>query len=69
MTIKQKIKMALGYAGISKAELARRGEWTPFNLRQKRQRDTFTLEEKERIAAALGGEWRAEFVFPGGIVI
>lgn len=69
MTIKQKIKMALGYAGISQAELARRVEMTPSNFSQKLQRDTFTLEEMERIAAALGGEWRAEFVFPGGIAI
>ena len=63
------IKMALGYAGISQAELARRVGMTHYNFSPKPQRMTYLLEEKERIAAALGGEWRAEFVFPGGIVI
>lgn len=69
MTIEQKIKMALSYAGISQAELARRINTTPSNLSQKVKRNTLTKEELEQIAAALGGTWRAEFVFPDGPVI
>lgn len=69
MTIEQKIKMVLAYAGISQAELARRLKTTPSNLNQKIKRNTLTHEELEQIASALGGAWRAEFVFQDGTVI
>ena len=68
MTIEQKINMALGYAGISQAELARRIGTTPSNLNQKVKRNTLTYEELQQIAAAIGGEWRAEFVLDNGKV-
>ena len=69
MTTEQQIKMALSYAGISQAELARRLGYTGPNLNQKIKRGTLTREEMERIAAALGGRWRAEFVFDDGTTI
>ncbi len=69
MTIEQKLKMALSYSGISQAELARKIGTTPSNLNQKVKRNTLTKEELERIAVALGGMWRAEFVFQDGTVI
>lgn len=69
MTIEQKLKMALAYSGISQAELARRIGTTPSNLNQKVKRNTLTNEELEQIALALGGSWRAEFVFTDGTVI
>lgn len=69
MTIEQKIKMALSYAGMSQAELARRIGTTPSNLNQKVKRNTITKEEMEEIATALGGRWKAEFVFEDGTVI
>lgn len=69
MTVEQKIRMALSFAGISQAELARRLGTTPSNLNQKVKRNTLTKEELEEIAAALGGSWRAEFVFADGTVI
>ena len=69
MTIVQKLKMALSYSGISQAELARRIGTTPSNLNQKVKRNTLTKEELEKIAVALGGSWRAEFVFEDGTVI
>ena len=69
MTIEQKIKMALAYSGISQAELARRIGTTPSNLNQKVKRNTLTNEELEQIALALGGVWRAEFVFTDGTTI
>ena len=61
--------MALSYAGISQAELARRIGTTSQNLHQRVKRNKFTKEELEEIAAALGGTWRAEFVFDDGTVI
>lgn len=69
MTIEQKLKMALSYSGISQAELARRIGTTPSNLNQKVKRNTLTNEELEQIAAAIGGAWRAKFVFADGTVI
>ncbi len=69
MIIEQKIKMALAYAGISQAELARRIGMTPSNLNQKIKRDTLTYGEMETIAQTLGVSWRAEFVCPDGRTI
>lgn len=66
MTIEQKIKMALSYAGKSQAELARLLGTTPSNLNQKIKRNTLTQEELEKIASMLGGIWKAEFEFPDG---
>ena len=69
MTIEQKINMALAYKGMSQAELARKIGTTPSNFNKKVKRDTLTKEEMEKIARALGGSWRAEFVFENGTVI
>ena len=66
MTIEQKIKTALAYAGISQAELARRLGTTASNLNQKLKRNTITYEEMIKIGEAIGAEWKAEFVFPDG---
>lgn len=69
MTVEQKIKMALSYAGKSQADLARLLNTTPSNLNQKIKRNTLTQEELEKVAKALGGIWRAEFEFPDGTKI
>lgn len=69
MTIEQKINMALAYRGMSQAELARKIGTTPSNLNKKVKRDTLTKEEMEQIARALGGSWRAEFIFENGTII
>ena len=63
------MKKALSDARMSQAELARRIGATPHNVHQKVKRNTLTKEELEQIAAALGGAWRAEFVFEDGTVI
>lgn len=68
MTIEQQINMALAYKGISQAELARRIGTTPSNLNRKVKRNTLTKDEMEKIAQALGGSWRAEFVFDGTVI-
>lgn len=69
MNIEQKINMALSYRGISQAELARRIGNTKSNLNAKIKRNTLTKEDLEKIAEALGGSWRAEFVFDDGETI
>lgn len=69
MTISQKINMAIAYRGISQAALARAIGMTPSNFNQKFKRETFTLEELEQIAKALGGEYFFGFSFPDGTKI
>lgn len=69
MTISQKINMAIAYKGISQAALARAIGMTPSNFNQKFKRETFTQEELEQIAAALGGSYVFGFEFPDGTKI
>ncbi len=69
MTIAQKINMAIAYKGISQAALARAIGMTPSNFNQKFKRETFTQEELEQIAAALGGVYVFGFEFPDGTKI
>ena len=66
MTMEQKINMALAYKGMSQAALARAMETTPSNFNQKLKRGTFTVEEMEKIAAALGAEYFFGFKFEDG---
>lgn len=70
MTKEQKIKMAVAYRGISQAALAKTIGTTPSNFNQKLKRDTFTDEELEKIAEALGAQFRpCAFMFPDGTEI
>lgn len=66
MTIKQKIELAAAYAGISKAEVARRAGWTPQNFNQRIDVGKFTLEELEKIGDALGAPYTCSFTFQDG---
>ena len=69
MNISQKINMAIAYKGISQAALARAIGMTPSNFNQKYKRETFTQEELEAIAKALGGVYVFGFEFPDGTKI
>ena len=66
MTYEQKINMAVAYIGISQSELARRIGLTPQNFNKRTKLGTFSPEEMEKIAEALGAEYRYGFVFPDG---
>ena len=66
MTIEQKIKMLLAYAGISQAELARRLGTSPPNFNFKLKRNTLTYEDLQAIADVIGCTWQADFVFDDG---
>lgn len=69
MNIEQKIKMALAYKGMSQADLARAIGTSPQNFNAKLKKNSFTKEDLDQIAEALGGSWRAEFVFSDGTII
>jgi len=69
MTMEQKINMALAYRGISQAALARTLGTTPSNFNQKLKRETFSVDELEKIATALGGEYFFGFRFGDGTQI
>ncbi|MBQ3168952.1 MAG: helix-turn-helix transcriptional regulator [Clostridia bacterium] len=66
MTMEQKISMALAYKGISQAALAREMGTTPSNFNQKLKRGTFSVEEMEKMAAALGAKYFFGFEFEDG---
>jgi DNA-binding XRE family transcriptional regulator len=69
MKMEQKINMAAAYKGLSQAALARSIDMTPSNFNQKIKRDTFSTEELEKIALALGAVYTATFEFPDGTKI
>jgi transcriptional regulator with XRE-family HTH domain len=69
MNTEQQINMAAAYKGMSQAALARAINMTPSNFNQKIKRDTFTKEELQKIAAALGADYYSYFVFPDGTKI
>ena len=69
MNVEQKIKMAIAYAGVSQAELARKIGQTPSNFNNKLKRDTLTNDELKQIAEALGGAYFFGFEFPDGTKI
>jgi len=63
LTIEQKINMALAYRGMSQAALAREIGTSPANLNQRMKRGSFTSEEMEKIAVALGAKYFFGFEF------
>ena len=69
MTISQKISMLCAYKGISQRKLAEMIGQTSSNFSQKMKRQTFTQEELEQIAAALGCAYVFGFEFPDGTKI
>ena len=66
MTMEQKISMALAYKGISQAALAREMGTTPSNFNQKLKRGTFSVEDMEKMAEALGAKYFFGFEFEDG---
>lgn len=66
MDITQKIKLALTYAGMSEAELARQLGTKPQALNQRMKNGLFSAAELERIARILGAEYEHNFKFPDG---
>lgn len=69
MTAKQIIEMALAYKSISNSELARRLDWSPQLLNKRMNTGKFTVEEWEKIGAALGAKVHIAFEFEDGKVL
>lgn len=66
MDIPTKIKMAEIYAQISESELSRRIGTTPQAFNQRMRTGKFSSSDLEKIAGALGAEFRCCFKFPDG---
>jgi DNA-binding transcriptional regulator YdaS (Cro superfamily) len=69
VTAEQKINMAAAYKGMSQAALARAIGMTPSNFNQKIKRETFSPDEMNAIASALGAVYMVSFEFPDGTKI
>ena len=70
MGMEQRIKAASAYGGMSQAKLAEKIGMTASNFNQKLKRATFTEEELQRIAEALGACFVPfAFQFPDGMKI
>ena len=66
MECRQFVKIATATAGITQAALAARLGWSPQLLNNRMKTGKFTLEEWQRIAAALGADFLIGFQFPDG---
>ena len=66
MTISEQIKVLCVRSDISVAELARRIGTTPQNFNGKMKRESFTVEDLDNIADALGVEFNREFILANG---
>ena len=64
MTISEQIKMLCARLNISSAELARRLGQSPQNFSGKMQRESFTINELDKIATATGTEFSRKFILP-----
>lgn len=69
MDISTKIRLALTYAHISEAELARRIGTSAQALHQRLKTGKFTSAELETIANELGADYVFNFVFEDGTKI
>ncbi len=69
MTVPQKIKMALGYKGMSESELARAIGTSPQAFNQRMKTGKFSSEDMEKIAEALGASYYFGFEFKDGTKI
>lgn len=70
MAKEQKIKTAIAYSGLSQAKTAEAIGMTASNFNQKLKRDTFTDDELQNIAEALGARFQpCAFVFSDGMKI
>lgn len=69
MNLETKIKMAMTFKGITQAQLSEMVGTSPQNFNKKLKRETFSPEELERIAEALGAKYQCYFEFEDGTKI
>ena len=66
MTISEQIKVLCVRCGVSEAELARRLGKSPQSFNSKMKRESFTIEDLDNIADALGVKFNREFILANG---
>ena len=69
MRISEQIKVLCVRCNISNAELARRLNVSPQAFSGKMKRESFTIEDLEEIAEAVGVEFRHDFILDNGDII
>ena len=69
MTARQLVEMALAYAGMSNAELARNLGWSPQLLNKRLNTGKFTIDEWNAIGKAIGAEAEVRFKFQDGKIV
>lgn len=66
MTISEQIKILCVRSNISVSELARRIGTSPQNFNAKLKRESFTIDELEKIARAVESSFERKFVLANG---
>lgn len=66
MTVSEQIKILCIRCGISEAELARRLGKSPQSFNAKMKRQSFTIDDLEKIANSLGVEFERRFILDNG---
>ncbi|MDE7432960.1 MAG: helix-turn-helix transcriptional regulator [Lachnospiraceae bacterium] len=66
MTISEQIKVLCVRCNVSEAELARRLGKSPQSFNSKMKRESFTIDDLEEIADALGVEFTRKFILTNG---
>ncbi len=66
MKISEQIKVLCVRCGISEAELARRLGKSPQSFNSKMKRESFTINDLDQIANAMGVEFKRSFVIGEG---
>jgi transcriptional regulator with XRE-family HTH domain len=66
MTIAEQIRILCARINISQAELARRMGQSPQSFSGQMKRESFKVDELEKIAEAVGAAFEHNFVFPNG---
>ncbi len=66
MKISEQIKVLCVRMNISVAELARRTGQSPQNFSSKMKRESFSMDELDRISEAVGVTFERSFILPNG---
>jgi transcriptional regulator with XRE-family HTH domain len=66
MTISEQIKILCVRCNVSEAELARRLGKSPQSFNSKMKRESFTIDDLEEIAGALGVKFTRNFILANG---
>lgn len=69
MTIQQKIEMAMKYAKVTQADMAKEFGVTPGAFWQRLRTGKFSDSDFEKMAKVLGAQYHSGFSFPDGFEI